>query len=253
MTGTGTNTYVLGEERFAVVDPGPLTEPHLQQILHMCASGKIEQIWLTHAHPDHANGIPRLMELTQAKLLSFPVPAPTYPIPNLPAPDIIACDGNLIRWEEHVWEIFHTPGHASDHLCFFRRDDGGLLTGDLIVGAGTVVIAPPDGNMQAYFHSLKRLLALGPKVLWPGHGEPISCAQEKIEEYLSHRLQRERQIMATLHESGPTSLDSLVKQIYAPVSPALHPIAARQLHAHLLKLSAEGVAASDANEQWSLL
>lgn len=253
MTGPGTNTYVLGKHQFIVVDPGPAHEGHLQSIVKACPAGTIKAIWLTHAHPDHACGVPRLMELTGAALLAFPVPSPTYPIDGLPAPDLPAVDGGKLRWEGDTWEVLHTPGHASDHLCFHRLEDAAILTGDLIVGEGTVVIAPPDGDMQAYFASLKRLQALMPQHLWPGHGDPIYPADRKIAAYLTHREARENQILAALREHPGTRHEALTATLYSQIDQALLPMAARQVLAHLLKLAAEGKVRQNSTDTWQSL
>lgn len=250
MTGPGTNTYVLGTTQFIVVDPGPDSEEHLQRLLYVCPASAIKAIWLTHAHPDHACGVPRLLQLTGARLVAFPIPAPTYPIPGLPPPDVPATDGARLQWEEFTWEILHTPGHASDHLCFRRLDDEAVLTGDLIVGDGTVVIAPPDGNMQDYVASLRRLQALKPQHLWPGHGDPIQPADPKIAAYLAHREAREAQILDALTTCDAASLEALTATLYTHVDPLLLPIAARQVLAHLLKLAAEGKVTQSSSQAW---
>lgn len=238
MSGPGTNTYLLGEHAVVVVDPGPLHEGHLAAILAE-AGGPIVGVWLTHAHPDHAKAVGRLLERTGARLYAWARPNPTYAIPDLPAPDVALADGQVLTVEGEAYAVLHTPGHASDHVCFFRARDGLLFTGDVVLGRGTVVIAPPDGDMGVYLATLDRLARLGARRLAPGHGEVIDEAQAKLESYIHHRLAREAQVLA-LVQAGTGAVDAIVAALYAEVDPRLHPIAAEQVLAHLLKLESEG-------------
>jgi glyoxylase-like metal-dependent hydrolase (beta-lactamase superfamily II) len=247
MTGPGTNTYLVGEREIAVIDPGPNIAAHLEAIQTQ-AGAPITQIWLTHAHPDHATAVHALREATGAALMAWPVPNPTYAIPSLPAPDRALADGDDITLDGEHYQVLHCPGHASDHLCFFRPADGALFTGDVVVGLGTVVIAPPDGDLAQYLVSLERLLALPATVILPGHGDPITAPQAKLQEYIDHRLAREAQVLAGL-AAGPTTIGALVASIYAAVDPRVHPVAAQQVHGHLVKLEAEGKVARQ-GEAW---
>lgn len=244
MTGPGTNTWLLGEAEVVVVDPGPETPAHLDAILAAAGGAPIAGIWLTHAHPDHAKGVGPLAARTGAPVLAWPVPAPTYPIPGLPVPDRALADGDPLTVDGRAWTAVHAPGHASDHLCFFRPDDRTLLTGDVVVGQGTVVIAPPDGDLAAYLASLDKLAALDAAVLLPGHGDPIPQAAAKLAEYKAHRLAREAQVMARL-AAGDDTIAAIVAAVYPGIAPALARVASRQVHGHLLKLVAEGRAAQD--------
>jgi glyoxylase-like metal-dependent hydrolase (beta-lactamase superfamily II) len=155
--------------------------------------------------------------------------------------------------EDSAWEALHTPGHASDHLCFRRLNDDGVLTGDLIVGEGTVVIAPPDGDMRAYVASLQRLQALHPRVLWPGHGSLISDAAGKIENYLEHRRARETQILQALEMVDDITPEALTQRLYTHIDVALLPVATRQVQAHLIKLATENRVRAEGDGRWTLI
>jgi glyoxylase-like metal-dependent hydrolase (beta-lactamase superfamily II) len=241
MTGPGTNTFLLGDADVVVIDPGPAMPAHLDAILGAIGEGQLVGIWLTHAHPDHATAVKSLQDRTGAPLLAWPTPNVTYQgrIPGLHAPERALADGDRLTVEGETYEVLHAPGHASDHVVFLRASDGLLFTGDVIVGFGTVVIAPPDGNLKAYMATLERLAALKPRLIAPGHGEPIPDAVARIEGTIRHRLAREAQIVARLAE-GFTSIDALVADIYQDVDPRLHPVAKMQVHGHLSKLADDG-------------
>ncbi|HEX6844449.1 MAG TPA: MBL fold metallo-hydrolase, partial [Actinomycetota bacterium] len=133
----------------------------------------------------------------------------------------------------------HTPGHSADHVCFSIPETGALFTGDTVVGRGTSFVDPPDGDLAKYLHSLEALLALHPATIYPGHGPVVPDAEAKLREYLDHRAERESQILDGLVD-GATTVASLVARIYADYPPEVHPLAARSVTAHLLKLEAEG-------------
>lgn len=248
MTGPGTNTWLLGDREVVVVDPGPAIPAHLAAIRAAAGDAPIVGVWLTHAHPDHANAVGALVAATGAAYAAWPTPAPTYAIPALPRPDHPLEDGDQLHVDGATWEAVHAPGHASDHLCFLRQGDRLLLTGDVVVGQGTVVIAPPDGDLVAYLASLDRLAALDAAVLLPGHGDPITDPAAKLAEYKAHRLRREAQVLDRL-AAGLDTIDALVADIYRDVDPQVHRVAARQVHGHLLKLAAEGRARAH-GERW---
>ncbi|MEB3196507.1 MAG: MBL fold metallo-hydrolase [Candidatus Sericytochromatia bacterium] len=250
MTGPGTNTWLLGDEAVAVLDPGPADDEHLARILAACGPRGPAAIWLSHAHPDHAAAVPLLAARTGAPLHAFPVPCPRFPIAGLTAPEVPLSGGEELMVDGETWQVLHTPGHASDHLCFYRPSDGGLLTGDVVVGQGTVVVAPPDGDMSDYVQSLERLAALQPRWLWPGHGDPIAAAGEKIAEYLAHRRMREQQVLNLL-DTTPTTPAALVATLYRELAAGLHEVACAQVEAHLRKLTREGRALAHASAQWS--
>lgn len=239
MTGPGTNTYLVGSEEVAVVDPGPFSADHLGALRAAVGGGRIASVWLTHAHPDHATGVRALQEVTSARLAAWPTPNPTYAIPGLEAPELPLADGMPLTVDGQRFEVLYTPGHASDHVCFFRPADRVLFTGDVVVGRGTVVIAPPDGDMAVYLATLERLRALGASLMLPGHGDPIRDPAARVEEYVTHRREREAQVLDCVGR-GLGAVAAIVACLYANVDARLHPVAAQQVLAHLLKLQAEG-------------
>ncbi|MEB3223206.1 MAG: MBL fold metallo-hydrolase [Candidatus Sericytochromatia bacterium] len=249
MTGPGTNTWLLGDRDVVVVDPGPAADRHVEAILAACAPGRVAAIWLTHAHPDHACAVPALQARTGAPLVANAVPAPTYQIPGLQPPARALHDGVRLLVDGVSWEALHTPGHASDHFCFLRLEDRGVLTGDVVVGQGTVVVAPPDGDMAAYLASLERLAALRPAVLWPGHGQPIHDASDRLEVYRSHRLRREAQVLAAVR-AGAGDVAGLTARLYPHAHGVIARVAARQIEAHLGKLRADGRVRAGADGAW---
>lgn len=236
MTGPGTNTYVVGSGRVKVIDPGPDDPEHIEGILRALASEHVNRVILTHHHSDHAPGAARLSARTGAPVLAFPE----------------IRDGDRFADGGATLEALHTPGHASDHLCFFLHEEEALFSGDLIMSGSTVVIAPPDGDMAAYLRSLDRIRQRQPSRIYPGHGDAIESPAAVIEEYIQHRRARERQVLETL-ASGPARIPDLVSRIYVDVPAALHPLAAQSVYAHLIKLRAEGrVAGSDRESVWRL-
>ena len=243
MTGPGTNTYVVGSGERAVIDPGPLDATHLDTLTAL-AEGRIGWVIVTHAHPDHAPAAKMLAERSGAEVVSF------GPRPGL-EPDRSAGDGFVIEEDGFRLRALHTPGHSSDHLCWIAEDLGLLFSGDQVIGGSTVVIAPPDGDMSAYFGSVRRLLDLDPPVtsIAPGHGPLIQNPRDVLDYYLAHRLERERLVLDALAGAGSASVDELLPVVYSDIAPVLLPVARYSLWAHLRKLGNDGAAVSeDADE-----
>jgi len=231
MTGPGTNTYLVGDDDLVVVDPGPDIPEHLDRIASIGA-GRITAIIVTHTHLDHSPGAPGLASRTGAPLVGFDARDGFEP-------DTPAADGDVVGPLRAV----HTPGHASNHLCWLLEEDDVLLSGDHIMDGSTVVIAPPDGDMAAYLASLQRVLDLGVSAIAPGHGRLITDPAERVGGYLAHRSGREQQVIAAL--TGPSTVDELVARIYVGVPEALLPVARYSVWAHLRKLRAEERASTD--------
>lgn len=223
----GTNTWVVGRWPAAVIDPGVDDPRHLGEVLE--AAGRIGAILLTHDHPDHAPGA-----LTLAGMTGAPVYAarPTGGMRRLR-------DGQELRLPGVHLRVIATPGHTPDHVAFLLEPDGALFTGDVVLGRGTSVIDPPEGDLAQYLRSLRRLRELRPRTIYPGHGPVVLDAMAKLEEYLAHREERERQVLDGL-AAGPHTPEELVPAIYEGYRAELHPLAARSVLAHLLKLEAEG-------------
>ncbi|MBF6590840.1 MAG: MBL fold metallo-hydrolase [Ktedonobacterales bacterium] len=235
LTGPGTNTFVVASQvgLCVVIDPGPDIPAHLARVAETARGhGALQAILVTHGHPDHAEGAATLRRLTGAPVLA-------WSREGTPATDIHLADNARIAVGERRLRALHTPGHRFDHLCFLLEDADTLFVGDLVAGVGTVVIAPPEGDLVEYLASLRRLLDLNPGRMLPAHGPPIEEPRALLEHYIEHRAERERQVLAVLAR-GPATVEALVADIYAEVDVSLLPIAAYSVLAHLLKLEREG-------------
>lgn len=233
-TGPGTNTYLIGEDQVVVVDPGPIDDVHLQRVA-VAGAGRIRWIVVTHTHPDHSPAAAALAALTGAEVLG-------YDARDDFEPDTQIGDGWSLRTPEFELSALHTPGHASNHLCYLLERDRVLLSGDHIMSGSTVVIAPPDGDMAAYVEALRRLEQLRPPVrsILPGHGDLIGDPGGKVREYIDHRLAREAAVAAFLEGAGRATVDQIVAGVYTDVPEVLHPVARFSVWAHLRKLRDEG-------------
>lgn len=239
MTGPGTNSYLVGAgEEWAVIDPGPADDRHIQALLD-AAPGPIRYILVTHTHRDHSPGASPLKSATGALLLGRATPHPHWQDPAF-APDRELHHDDRLTLGPNTLRVIHTPGHASNHLCFLLEGERILFTGDHIIQGSTVVIDPPDGDMAAYLRSLESLLSEPVDYLAPGHGTLIPQPHEAIRGLVRHRLRRESKVLRALPSQHPADLPTLVRSVYDDVPPQLHPLAERSLLAHLLKLEAEG-------------
>jgi glyoxylase-like metal-dependent hydrolase (beta-lactamase superfamily II) len=249
MTGPGTNTYLVGIDEIAVIDPGPDDGAHLDAIAG-CGGDRIRWILLTHTHEDHSPGAAGLKKRTGAEILAF---GPGQGRGKVRLDGTLG-DGAVIEATEFHLTALHTPGHASNHLCYLLNEERTLFTGDHIMQGSTVVISPPDGDMATYLDSLERLKTIRPrlKAIAPGHGHVIDDPLVVVDATIAHRLAREAQVLDVLRERGPAAITDLVEQIYADVVPELHPVARRTVWAHLRKLADEGVVkGDDLDGEWS--
>jgi len=239
----GTNTWVVGPPPAIVIDPGPEDERHLREVGRTAVG--VGAILLTHDHPDHAPGALRLAGMTGA-----PVHA-ARPVDGMER----MLDGGVVRSGAVSLSAIATPGHSSDHLAFFEGSDGALFTGDAVLGRGTSVIDPPEGDLAAYLRSLRRMRELSPRTIYPGHGPVVLRAIAKLDEYLEHREMRERQVLEALGD-GRRTPEEMVVEIYEGYPADVLELAARSVLAHLLKLEAEGRAekrTKDGEVRWSRL
>jgi glyoxylase-like metal-dependent hydrolase (beta-lactamase superfamily II) len=240
MTGPGTNTYLVGIDEVVVLDPGPDEDGHLDAILG-CGGDRIRWVVCTHTHPDHHPLTARLAKATGAEVLA-------YDSRDGLAVDRELRDGDLIEATEFRLRAVHTPGHASNHLCFLVEEERLLFSGDHVMQGSTVVIAPPDGDMAEYLVSLHRLRSLRPplRAIAPGHGHLIEDPATALDELIAHRLERERQVLATLDGLGGRATPAeLAAVIYPDLVEELVPRARQTVHAHLRKLGDEGRVGSD--------
>ncbi|HEY4366881.1 MAG TPA: MBL fold metallo-hydrolase [Steroidobacteraceae bacterium] len=252
MTGPGTNTYLVGRERYLVIDPGPDDPAHVRRILDE-TGGRIAAVLVTHTHRDHSPAASAIAAATGARLLGRSPPGDgRQDLGFVPTQELQ--DGAKESIEDIVIRAVHTPGHASNHLCYVFEGSGLIFTGDHLMQGSTVVIAPPDGDMGLYLQSLRRLQHEPVTRIAPGHGLVIEDAQAEIARIITHRLQREAKVLQRLQAAGSASVDTLVARVYDDVDPRLHPVAKSSLLAHLLKLESDGRVQRDrrdADAVWS--
>lgn len=239
MTGPGTNTYLFGDQEIAVLDPGPALARHVDNIVAR-APGVIRWILVTHTHPDHSPGVRLLAEQTDAEVLGMPAPEGRHQDQTF-KPNRMLVDGETLETDEFCLTAVHTPGHASNHVCYLHDAHKMLFTGDHIIDGSTVVIDPPDGNMLQYIHSLRRCKALDVKALAPGHGDVIHDPARAIDWIVDHRLQREAKVLAAMRAHPGLSARELVPHVYKDVDPGLYGWAERSLLAHMEKIEEEGL------------
>ncbi|MEO7728444.1 MAG: MBL fold metallo-hydrolase [Burkholderiales bacterium] len=249
MTGPGTNSYIVGEKALALIDPGPDMEAHLQATLAVVGD-KLRWILCTHTHMDHSPGARALQAATGAEVIGMRAP-PHGNQDTAFAPGRVFKHGDVLDAGDFKLTAIHTPGHASNHLCYLLDREKLLFTGDHIMQGSTVVINPPDGDMVAYLHSLESLLDLDLARVAPGHGHPIEEPRAEARRLIAHRLKREQKVAEAFGVKNPATMDELLPIVYADVSPRLHQVARRSLHAHLLKLTHDG-RVSQEGELWKL-
>jgi glyoxylase-like metal-dependent hydrolase (beta-lactamase superfamily II) len=242
MTYHGTNTYLIETAQgLVVLDPGPDDAQHVDAVLR-ATGGKVDLILLSHTHHDHLGATAALKQATGAQTAGFRTPADAAFVPDRPLDDGDEVAGMT---------ALHTPGHASDHLCFAMAGKDGkpiLFSADHVMSWNSSVVSPPDGDMRAYFASLKRVLDRADDVFLPGHGPPLPEPRRLTRALLFHRMERERAIQVALVK-GPTTTTALRDKMYSQTHPRLQRAAERNVLAHLLKLEAEGKARRD-GEQW---
>ena len=242
-TGPGTNTYLVGTGRRRILlDTGSGHAeygPVLEQALERAGCEGIDEIVLTHGHPDHIGGVEQVMkQLGEVPVRKLPWPGTDelYPFAITPVKD-----GEVIRTEGATLRAIFTPGHCVDHLCYVLEEEKAIFSGDNVLGVGTTVIPASGGSLVEYMRSLDRLAAEEPTRIYPAHGPCIEDGRAKIREYIEHRLERERQIVAALERlGGEASILEIVEVVYAAYPKQLHAAAGQSTGSHLAKLGADG-------------
>ena len=257
-TFTGTGTFVVGNGTVAVIDPGPADPAHIAALLDALKGETVSHIVITHTHMDHSPAAPAIKAATGATIvgcaplvLSDDGPRADAGFDATYAPDVVMLEGDSVSGPDWTLTAVATPGHTSNHLCFALPQEKALFTGDHVMGWSTTVVAPPDGDMADYMASLRKLLDRDDEIYHPTHGEPVTDAQRFVRGLITHRKQRENQILKLLGE-GPQAIPAMVAVMYAMVDKRLHPAAGRSVLAHLIDLKARGVVA-EAGTDWRLV
>jgi len=233
MTGAGNNTWLIDGSAPTLIDAGVGMPEHLAALARALTHRSLVRVLLTHSHPDHAAGVPAIRgtwpSIEVCKFLLHGESGVRALV-----------EGDAVRAGDGMLTVFHTPGHAADHVCFWDADRRYLYAGDMVL-AGTTVMIPAGrgGNLRQYLDSLRRLAALDPHRIYPGHGEVITRPLEVIGRYLAHRQLREEQILDCVGR-GVLDVESIVNQIYAGVPEVLRRAATLTVEAHLEKLREEG-------------
>ena len=241
-TFTGTGTYIIGKKNIAVIDPGPIDNDHYNALIKATEGQKITHILLTHNHNDHSPLAKRLKSETGAQIYFKNLSNSDLAQDDFEEGydrniegDIELNDNDIIKSDEWSIEVIHTPGHTSNHICYALLDENILFSGDHVMGWSTTVIVPPDGNMDDYLVSLEKLLSRNEDRFFPTHGPIIDNPKKLVTNYISHRLDRERQIIEAI-KRGNNKISDMVKLIYKDVDQSLHPAAAMSTLAHLKRM-----------------
>ena len=250
-TFLGTGAYIVGHGEVAVIDPGPDMPEHLDALLAAIAGERVSHILVTHHHLDHSPLARPLSKATDAPIYGCAVAGPVVEDGvqveagyDHFTPDVSVCGGATIPGLGWTIEAIPTPGHTSNHICYALAEENALFSGDHIMGWSTTVITPPDGDMGDYLRSLEVIQARGFATLWPTHGPPITKVAPFIDAYITHRRERERQILDRL-AAGDQRIVEMVPRLYAAVDERLWPAAARSVQAHMIELVKTGRVTGD--------
>ena len=255
-TFTGTQTFIVGRDDVAVIDPGPDLPEHVDSLLAGLGTERVAAILCTHTHRDHSPASRALKAATGAPIVGC---APLAIVDDGPRaddefdpdymPDRVLVDGETVEGPDWTLEAVHTPGHTSNHLCFALEEEQALFTGDHVMGWSTTIVSPPDGDMTAYMASLQRLLGREDRIYYPAHGPAVETPRQLVRGLIAHRRQREEQILDQVRR-GQGSIPAMVPSIYSTIDPRLYPAAERSVLAHLIDLQARGLVVQE-GDRWS--
>ncbi len=236
----GTQSYLIGTDELAVIDPGPDLPEHLDALVEAIGGRPVAAIMCTHTHRDHSPASRPLAERVGAPVIGCAPLALETVGPRADAAfdgdyaaDRVLEEGDTIEVDGKNVVAIATPGHTSNHLCFAY--EGALLTGDHVMGWSTTVVFPPDGDMGAYMTSLDKLRQRDDRIYLPAHGPPVTNPQQYVRGLMGHRMQREKQILKLVAEQ-PRDISSIVRSAYPGLDERLITAAGGSVHAHLLDL-----------------
>ena len=244
----GTGTYIIGEGKVAVVDPGPADSAHIDALLKGLEGETITHVLVTHTHMDHSPGCALLRQHCDAPTYAYGPHGAGKLESGIQveeggdmefAPDVLIKDGDIISGAGWSVECVYTPGHTSNHMCFAYREQKALFTGDHVMGWSTSIISPPDGDMGDYLQSLNKLLTRDDAIYWPTHGPAIDNPKSFVEKFIEHRAERESQIINCL-QRNLTSIEVMVPDMYNDLPEFMYPAAARSVLAAMEHMANKG-------------
>lgn len=252
-TFQGTNSYIVGRDTLAVIDPGPADMAHLAALLKAIDGRPVSHIFVSHTHSDHSPLAAALKEKTGALVLAEGPHRPARPLrigetnpldasaDTSFVPDRALADGEVVAGDGWALRAIHTPGHAANHTAFALEGSGVLFSADHVMAWSTSIVAPPDGAMSDYMASLDKLLERDDRIFFPGHGGPVRQPPAFLRGLRAHRRMRERAILERLR-NGDRTIAELVASIYRDTDPRLHKAAGLSVLAHLEDMVAKGIA-----------
>ena len=261
MTFTGTRSYVLGTDNLIIIDPGPVSAEHFNSIMEYIGKRKLTDIILTHSHIDHSPLSRRLKNETGASIIGFGSAdeARTNFMKRLSssldlggeegidkelALDEKVYDKQFFERNNYSFEVIHTPGHLSNHICLSVKEKKALFSGDHVMGWATTLISPPDGDLGSFIKSLEKLSTRDEKIYYPGHGKPLKEPKQMVLAQIAHRRDREKQILSSIAKISRTP-EEIVDNVYIGLNPMLKGAAVRNVLAHLIDLYERGKVAVD--------
>lgn len=258
-TYQGTQSYLVGAQDLAVIDPGPAEDAHLDALMQAIEGRPVVAIMCTHTHRDHSPAAKPLSQRTGAPIIGCaPLsldddgPRADASFDAAYAPDRVLRDGDQLKGESWTLTALATPGHTSNHLCYALEQEGALFTGDHVMGWSTSVVSPPDGDMTDYLASLDLLVNRTDSIYYPAHGEPITQPQRFARGMLGHRKMREGQILRLLEREGALVIPAMVAAMYVGLGEHLHGAAGRSVLAHLIDMERRGLVMQEGTEIWAL-